>query len=101
MVELRSEFCRDLRYGARRLLRNPGFALIAILTLCVGIGANTAIFSAANALLFRPLPMADVERLAHGSSMREGFDPFAVSLLEFKALREGSRSLASSGLGAQ
>lgn len=55
---------RDLRFGARALRRTPGFAVAAIVVLALGIGANSAIFSAVNAFLFRPLPFADEDRLA-------------------------------------
>jgi predicted permease len=54
---------QDLRFGFRQLLRKPGFALIAVLSLALGIGANTAIFSLVDAVLIRPLPFHDPDRL--------------------------------------
>src|SRR5262245_9337796 len=87
----------DLRYGLRLFLARPGFTSVAILTLAIGIGANTAIFSAVTALLVRPLPIADPDRLVFGLAMREGWDPFGTALLEYAAVR-GSSAFASSGV---
>src|SRR5262245_11484191 len=81
---------QDLRYGARTLLKNPGFTLIAVITLALGIGANTAIFSVVNGVLLRPLPYHEPERIV--TLLQEGRRP--VSPANFLDFRSNSQSFA-------
>src|SRR5437016_3917971 len=91
----------DVRYGACMWLKQPGVTLITVAALALSIGANTAIFSAINALLLRPLPVEDIDRLVVSVTLREGFDPFGSPFLEYAAYRDRSHSSASSGVATQ
>src|SRR5262245_48288231 len=84
---------QDLRYGVRTLLKQPAFAMIAIATLALGIGANTAIFSVVNGVLHRPLPYADSDRLYWLSIDRQNLGKgFTVSTADFLVLKKHNQS---------
>src|SRR6185503_16508407 len=91
---------QDVRYGARMLLKQPGFTLVAILTLGLGIGANTAIFSVVNAVLLRPLPFKDSDRLVmvwHNGAEAAGGDRTPLAVTDLQDWRAQSRSFESMG----
>lgn len=81
---------RDLRYAARTLRRNPGYALVAILTFGLGIGANTAIFTVINGVLLKPLPYAQQDRILHldQTAALVGPDPIGLSVQEYQDFRD-------------
>jgi predicted permease len=87
-------WAREIRHAARGLLRSPGFAVVTILTLALGIGANTAIFSVLNGVLLRPLPYEDPGELVYVTSAfpTMGFDEFWISPPEYMELQERSGS---------
>src|SRR5688572_8342124 len=102
---------QDIRYAARSLAKAPGFAALTVLTLALGIGANTAIFSVVNAVVLRPLPYPQPERLVYITSQFPtlGFNQFWVSVPEYVEYRNWSTSydaiggynVGASNLGAE
>ena len=70
---------QDIRFGFRRLVKSPGFSVVAILSLALGIGANTAIFSLVNMVLFRQLPVANAEQVVTVSATGKDGDMSAHS----------------------
>ncbi|HET7552834.1 MAG TPA: ABC transporter permease [Gemmatimonadaceae bacterium] len=86
---------QDIRYAVRKLLRAPGFALVAVATLALAIGATTAVFSIVNGVLLQPLPFEDPSRIVSVSSMGKSGEPVYMSALDYIDYRDGSKSFES------
>src|SRR4029453_7103293 len=86
---------QDLRYGIRTLVKSPGFTAIAVVTLALGIGANTAIFSVVHAVLLRQLPYPEPHRLVVIAEHHVRHGDMSVSWPDFLDWKERSRTLSS------
>ena len=90
-----STLLQDLRYGLRMLARNPGFTAVTILTLALGIGANTAMFSVVNSVLLNPLPFPQPERLVSLHASKPNFERGSISYPTFLDWQKENRSFAA------
>jgi predicted permease len=89
---------QDLRFGVRMIVTSPGFAAVAILTLALGIGANTALFSVVNGVLLNPLPYPEPEQLVTLHESKPNFDAGSISFPNFQDWRRDNSTFAMMGL---
>ncbi|UCG86839.1 MAG: ABC transporter permease [Gemmatimonadota bacterium] len=89
------ELTRDLRFGLRMMARSPGFTTVALVTMALGVGANTAMFSVVNGVLLKPLPYPEAGSIVFlmENNLSRGWDPFTISPFNFWDWREQNRSL--------
>ena len=90
-----SRFLRDLRYAMRRLLASPGFSLIAVLSLALGIGATTTVFGLVNAIIFRRSPIRDVGEVVNAYESKTDFPFNAFSYPDYKDFERGTSKVFS------